>query len=95
MNAATTTGDCQKRSLESDDIDTFCGTYEARPDVVIAPEPDVTGGDTDSGGAGDVAEPTTFSPPGGGCEGCSGSATSSWLSLLGITAWLRSRRRPR
>ena len=95
MNAATTTGDCQKRSLESDDIDTFCGTYEARPDVVIAPEPDVTGGDTDSGGAGDVAEPTTSSPPGGGCEGCSGTATSSWLSLLGITAWLRSRRRPR
>ena len=101
MNAATTTGDCQKRSLEQDDIETFCATYEDRPELPVETDGDASSWEPDAGGAGDVASEgdatADISSPGsgGGCQSCSGGPTEGWLSLLGLTAWLRSRRRSR
>lgn len=99
MNAATTAGDCQKRSLESDDEETFCGTYENRPEVDPEPVGDLAVVGLDAGPADSSSAETDDDPPGGGgpggdCQGCSGSSGGPWLSLWALTVWLRSRRRP-
>ena len=99
MNAATTTGDCQKRSLEVDDKDTFCETYGSRPELTEEPDSDIARVDLDAQGSPDAADPDAADPDAppssrGGCQGCSGSPMGGWLALLSITAWLVSRRRP-
>jgi hypothetical protein len=101
MNAATTAGDCQKRSLEDDDKETFCATYEDHPEAIPEPAGDLGVTDPDAGpGAedaepdgGDVADAPTGAGPGEDCRGCSGTPSTAWLSLWALTLWRRSRRR--
>ena len=96
MNSATTTGDCQKRSLDLDDEETFCGTYESRPEVADASDSDIAVVDLDAQGPSDGGDAGT-TPSSGGSRGggCAGAPLGPWLSLYGITAWLLSTRRRR
>jgi MYXO-CTERM domain-containing protein len=111
MNAATTAGDCQKRSLEDDDKETFCATYEDHPEAIPEPAGDLGVTEPDSGpdsapdsgpdgasaedGSGEVADGPTGGGPGEDCRGCSGTPSAAGLSLWAMVLWLRSTRRSR
>lgn len=95
MNGATTKGDCQKRSLELDDMETYCGTYENRPEVSDATGSDIAVIDPDTQGASDGGDATPPPSSGGRKGGCAGAPAGPWLGLYGITAWLVSTRRRR
>lgn len=95
MNSATTTGDCQKRSLELDDVETYCGTYDNRPDLVEPAGSDIAVIELDAQGNPDGGD--DFPPPGSREPRglCAGSSAGGWLSVYGVIAWLLATRQAR
>ena len=95
VDESTTAGDCQMRSLETDDEETFCGTYASRPDVIAHADGDGEISSVDATSPEDTEDDGSTSSGGGsGCAGA-GGLPASQLALSVLIVWLLSRRRCR